>query len=68
MREKRYDRIKIERMDFEMNVVLMMYHSLLEFVRNIDPIIVFTIKILIIIILIQTVVFLRKMNKKMHHQ
>ncbi|WZU01150.1 hypothetical protein MGH68_17035 [Erysipelothrix sp. D19-032] len=51
-----------------MNVVLMMYHSLLEFVRNIDPIIVFTIKILIIIILIQTVVFLRKINKKMHHQ
>lgn len=68
MRKKRYNRIKIERMDFEMNVVLMMYHSLLEFVRNIDPIIVFTIKILIIIILIQTVVLLRKMNKKMHRQ
>ncbi len=51
-----------------MNVALMMYHSLLEFIRNIDPIIVFTIKIVTIIILVQTVIFLRKINKKMHHQ
>ncbi|WP_166082334.1 hypothetical protein [Erysipelothrix anatis] len=49
-----------------MNVTLMMYHSLLEFIRNIDPVIVFTIKILIIIILIQTVILLLKMSKKMH--
>lgn len=49
-----------------MNVTLMMYHSLLEFIRNIDPVIVFTIKILIIIILIQIVILLLKMSKKMH--
>ncbi|CAM3441678.1 hypothetical protein [Erysipelothrix anatis] len=49
-----------------MNVTLMVYHSLLEFIRNIDPVIVFTIKILIIIILIQTVILLLKMSKKMH--
>ncbi|WP_159633926.1 hypothetical protein [Erysipelothrix anatis] len=49
-----------------MNVTLMMYHSLLEFIRNIDPVIIFTIKILIIIILAQTVILLLKMSKKMH--
>ncbi|QIK86843.1 hypothetical protein G7061_09545 [Erysipelothrix sp. HDW6B] len=49
-----------------MNGTLMVYHSLLEFIRNIDPVIVFTIKILIIIILIQTVILLLKMSKKMH--